>query len=70
MMKETNPEQSSPTASALTAAFDQVGAFPLPAATSRDSALIASLPPGAYTAQVTGVGNTTGEALLEIYELP
>jgi hypothetical protein len=55
---------------ALISAFSQVGAFPLPSGTSRDAALITSLPPGAYTAQVTGIGNTTGEVLLEIYELP
>jgi sugar lactone lactonase YvrE len=54
----------------LITAFGQVGAFPLPSATSRDAALVTVLPPGAYSAQVSGVGNTTGEALLEIYELP
>ncbi len=54
---------------ALTAAFSQVAAFPLPA-TSRDAALVASLLPGAYTVQVSGVANTTGIALVEVYELP
>jgi hypothetical protein len=28
------------------------------------------LPPGTYTAQVTGLNNTTGVALVEIYEVP
>ena len=55
---------------ALNAAFASVGAFLLPTATSKDAALIVTLEPGAYSAQVSGVGNTTGEALLEIYELP
>jgi hypothetical protein len=32
--------------------------------------MIVTLAPGAYTAQVTGVGGTTGLALVEIYELP
>jgi hypothetical protein len=32
--------------------------------------MIVNLAPGAYTAQVTGVNNTTGIALVEIYELP
>jgi hypothetical protein len=32
--------------------------------------MIVTLAPGAYTAQVTGVGTTTGLALVEIYELP
>lgn len=51
------------------AAFTQVGAFALPAG-SADSALLISLPPGSYTAQVTGANGTTGEALIEIYLLP
>ena len=52
----------------LTAAFAQVGAFALPAG-SRDAALRVTLPPGAYTLQVTGVGGT-GTALVEVYEMP
>ena len=47
----------------------QVGAFALPA-NSRDAALLVTLEPGAYTAQVSGVGNTAGVALVEIYEVP
>jgi hypothetical protein len=54
---------------ALTAAFNSVGAFQL-VGDSRDSALLATLPPGNYTAQVSGVGGTTGVALVEIYEAP
>ena len=54
---------------ALTAAFDSVGAFQLPP-TSRDAALLATLQPGAYTVQVSGVGGTTGVALVEVYEVP
>jgi type 1 glutamine amidotransferase/sugar lactone lactonase YvrE len=54
---------------ALSNAFTQVGAFPLPG-TSRDAALLVTLQPGAYTAQVSGVGGTTGVALIEVYELP
>jgi len=53
----------------LSAAFSQVAAFQLPA-TSRDAALVASLVPGSYTVQVSGVANTTGIALVEVYELP
>ena len=56
-------------AQALSAAFAQVAAFPLSAA-SADAALLISLAPGSYTAQVTGVGGTTGVALVEIYEVP
>jgi sugar lactone lactonase YvrE len=47
----------------------QVNAFALDA-NSKDAALLLTLPPGAYTAQVSGVGNTTGVALVEIYEVP
>ncbi len=53
----------------LAAAFASVGAFPL-AAGSKDSALLVTLDPGSYTAQVTGVAGAIGEALVEIYELP
>jgi len=53
----------------LTAAFGQVGAFALPA-TSRDAALLATLLPGNYTVQVSGVAGTTGVAIVEVYEVP
>ena len=55
---------------ALKAAFTSVGAFALAADTSRDAALAIELPPGAYTATVSGKNNTTGVALVEVYELP
>jgi sugar lactone lactonase YvrE len=44
-----------------------VGAFPL-AAGGKDAALVATLPPGSYTAQIAGVGETGGVVLVEIYE--
>jgi hypothetical protein len=44
-----------------------VGAFGLAA---NDSAVILTLAPGNYTAQVTGPGAATGIALIEVYELP
>jgi hypothetical protein len=37
---------------------------------SSNSAILATLQPGGYTAQVSGVGNTTGVALIEVYEVP
>jgi hypothetical protein len=55
------------TAAQITAASAQVGAFALNAG-SRDAALIVTLQPGPYTVQVTGVGNTTGAVLLEVYD--
>jgi GH35 family endo-1,4-beta-xylanase len=54
----------------LAGVFQQVGAFALPTG-SNDSALVATLEAGrSYTVVVSGVGNTTGEALVEVYELP
>jgi hypothetical protein len=53
----------------LTTAFVSVGAFALPA-TSKDAALLVTLPPGQYTAQVSGAHGTTGVALVEVYEVP
>ena len=55
---------------ALTAAFSSVGAFALPAATSKDAALLVSLQPGQYSVLASGVNNTTGVALVEVYEVP
>jgi len=45
-----------------------VGAFPLNA-NSNDCAVILSLQPGAYTATVTGLSNSTGNAMLEVYQV-
>lgn len=55
--------------SELAATFTAVGAFALDAS-SRDAALVTTLPPGSYTVQVSGVGGGTGEGLIEIYEVP
>jgi uncharacterized protein (DUF1800 family) len=49
--------------------FTAVGAFPLPA-NSKDAVVVATLPPGAYSAQISGLGaDPTGVALLEIYDV-
>lgn len=53
---------------ALQAAFGQAGAFSLPAG-SKDAAILVRLPPGGYTVVVSGIGGTTGTALVEIYDL-
>ena len=53
---------------ALAAAFSQVGAFPLPG-NSADSALLVTLPAGLYTVQVNGANDTSGIALIEVYEM-
>ena len=53
----------------LAPAFASIGAFSLTAG-SADAAVVATLAPGSYTAQVSGVGNATGVAIVEVYELP
>lgn len=49
-------------------ASDRVGAFHLDHG-SHDSAMVVTLAPGIYTAHVTGVNQSTGIALVEIYEV-
>lgn len=56
----------------LSSTFTAVGAFALDNA-SKDAALVVTLPAGSshtYTVQVSGVGNTTGQALVEVYSIP
>ena len=53
---------------ALQAAFTQTGAFAL-LTNSLDAAAIVRLPPGGYTVQATGVGGTTGNVLVEVYDM-
>jgi Immunoglobulin domain len=47
-----------------------VGAFAWSSASSNDSAILISLPPGAYTAEVAGATGDTGISLVEVYEVP
>lgn len=59
---ETGPE--------LAQAFTAAGAFPF-IARSRDAVLLVTLPPGLYTAQVSGLTPAmSGVALVEVYALP
>jgi hypothetical protein len=53
---------------ATQALFGPVGAFDLTAG-SADCAMVVTLPPGSYTAEVTGANSTTGVALVEVYEV-
>jgi subtilase family serine protease len=53
---------------ATAADMSSVGAFALTAG-SADSALVATLPPGQYTAIISGVSGSTGTGLAEVYEL-
>jgi hypothetical protein len=54
---------------ALSTVFSQVYAFSL-AAASNDAAVLLTLAPGAYTGTVSGLNNTTGNGLVEVYEVP
>lgn len=57
-------------AASLTSTMSSAGAFALKAG-SKDAALIATLTAGVgYTVKVSGVGGLTGDALVEVYELP
>ncbi len=69
LVAENQGWSASTDAAAIADAAGSAGAFAF-AAGSRDAALIVHLAPGAYTAQVTGVGGATGIALVEVYELP
>jgi hypothetical protein len=64
-----NATQVPATAAALASTATQVGAFPLTSG-SKDAAVIISLAPGAYTAQVSGNGGATGLGLVEVYAMP
>ena len=44
-------------------------AFNLAADNSKDAAIVLTLPPGGYTVVTSGVANTTGTALVEVYDL-
>jgi len=54
---------------ATLAVMNQVSAFGLTAG-SAYCALVVTLPSGSYSASVSGVGNATGVALVEVYEVP
>ena len=61
-----------PTDTDLRATTIAAGAFALGTTTangSNDAALVATLSPGTYTAQVSGVNNTSGIGLLEVYDI-
>jgi hypothetical protein len=53
----------------IASASSRAGAFAL-AAGSKDAALLLTLAPGAYTVALSGANNTTGTALVEVYQAP
>ena len=52
----------------ITTSNQLVGAFELDEA-SNDAAILVTLPPGIYTAVVSGADNSAGITLVEVYEL-
>ena len=66
---QTKIHQSDNWDASLAAAFSATGAFAFQP-NSKDAALVMTLEPGNYTAQVRGVGGSTGQVLVEVYELP
>ncbi|MBL9203448.1 MAG: PQQ-binding-like beta-propeller repeat protein [Opitutaceae bacterium] len=69
VLAENNDWPAATNAVALASTAQAVGAFPLQVG-GKDTAMLVTLPPGAYTAQVSGVGSTTGVALVEVYAVP
>jgi CotH kinase protein/Lamin Tail Domain len=59
---------TAPNAPSIANAAASVGAFAF-AAGSADSAVLLNLAPGAYTMEISGVGQSTGVALGEVYEV-
>lgn len=55
---------------AVSAAASAVYAFAFTDPTSKDSALLLTLPPGNYSAAATSVSGSGGEVLIEVYEVP
>lgn len=60
---------SAANASEIASTATSVGAFALPTG-SKDAAMVTTLAAGSYTAIVSGVANTTGIALVELYVAP
>jgi PKD repeat protein len=65
----TGSDQPTIAAADITAADTSVAAFTL-SSLNADTALIANLPPGAYTFEVSSASGATGVVLGEVYELP
>jgi hypothetical protein len=69
VVRENDDWESGNDAALISAAADKSGAFPVPSG-SKDAMMLISLPPGTYTALVSGNGGGTGVAIVEVYEVP
>jgi hypothetical protein len=56
--------------SALATTSASVGAFPLASGATKDAVLLVTLPPGQYSARVSGADGGGGTAIVEVYEVP
>jgi hypothetical protein len=54
----------------IAAAAGSVGAFSWGNSATADSAILITLPPGSYTAEISGASGDTGVSLVEVYEVP
>jgi hypothetical protein len=54
----------------LSSAGSRVGAFAIGNTQSKDAMLLVTLPAGGYTATASGVNNTGGLVIVEVYEVP
>lgn len=69
VVRENDDWETGNSAALVAAATASSGAFAVKSG-SKDAAILITLPPGHYTAQVSGTGGTTGLALVEVYEIP
>jgi len=67
-IRTNNDWASGDDAAIIAQAATAAGAFSF-ANGSRDAAMLVMLPPGAYTVQLSGVGNTTGVGIVEVYDV-
>ncbi len=51
-------------------AMAAVAAFPLDGPLTKDAVVVTTLPPGRYSARVTGADGGGGQAIVEVYEVP
>jgi hypothetical protein len=66
---ENSPNATTAAINQIISTSASVGAFAL-TAPSNDSVLLLTLQPGSYTAEVSSPNNSTGIALVEVYQVP
>lgn len=69
LVRENDNWETGNDASLIRGATVKVGATPALPSGSKDSALLLVLPPGAYSAQLSGAASSTGVGLIEVYEV-